>query len=60
MNAGREVRVIVNDKLVNDSKALELSKQIAQKIEEECSYPGWIKVTVVRKMEVSQVSQTAH
>ena len=60
MNAGREVRVIVNDKLVNDSKALELSKQIAQRIEEECSYPGWIKVTVVRKLEVSQVSQAVH
>lgn len=60
MNAGREVRVIVNNKLINDSKALELSKQIAQRIEEECSYPGWIKVTVVRKLEVSQVSQAAH
>ena len=60
MNAGREVRVIVNDKLVNDSKALDLSKQIAQRIEEECSYPGWIKVTVVRKLEVNQVSQAAH
>ena len=60
MNAGREVRVIVNDKRVSDSKALELSKQIAQRIEEECSYPGWIKVTVVRKWEVSQMSQAAH
>ncbi len=60
MNAGREVRVIVNDKRVSDSKALDLSKQIAQRIEEECSYPGWIKVTVVRKLEVSQMSQAAH
>ena len=60
MNAGREVRVIVDDKQVSDSKALDLSKQIAQRIEEECSYPGWIKVTVVRKWEVSQVSQAAH
>jgi len=59
MNAGREVRVIVNDKQVSDSKALELSKQIAQRIEEECSYPGWIKVIVVRKLEVSQMSQVA-
>lgn len=60
MNAGREVRVIVNDKKVSDANALGLSKQIAQRIEEECSYPGWIKVTVVRKLEVSQMSQAAH
>ena len=60
MNAGREVRVIVNDKLVSDLKALHLSKKIAQRIEEECSYPGWIKVPVVRKMEASRMSQAFH
>ncbi len=48
MSAGREIRVIVDSKQISDSKALELSKQVARKIEEECSYPGLIKVTVVR------------
>ena len=51
MNAGREMRVIVNNKKVSDNDALNLSKQIARKIEAECSYPGLIKVTVVRHSE---------
>ena len=59
MNAGREVRVIVNSKKINDEKALKLSQQMAQRIEEECSYPGWIKVTVVRKVEAHQMTQMA-
>ena len=59
MNAGREVRVIVNSKKVSDEKALKISQQMAQRIEEECSYPGWIKVTVVRKMEAHQMTQIA-
>ena len=53
MNAGREIRVIVDSKKINDVKALELSKKIAGKIEEECSYPGLIKVTVVRTVTKS-------
>lgn len=51
MNAGREMRVIVNNKKVSDEQALNLSKQIARKIEKECSYPGLIKVTLVRHSE---------
>ncbi|MCZ0933289.1 MAG: HDIG domain-containing protein [Oligoflexia bacterium] len=52
MNAGREMRVIVDDQKVSDQSALELSKLIARKIEKECSYPGLIKVTVVRHSEI--------
>ena len=48
MSAGREIRVIVDSKKISDTQAVSLSKQIAGKIEEECSYPGLIKVTVVR------------
>lgn len=51
MSAGREMRVIVNNKKVNDKEALNLSQKIARKIEKECSYPGLIKVTVVRHSE---------
>jgi len=49
LSAGREVRVIVDGNRVDDQKALNLSKDIAQKIEDELNYPGLIKVTVVRE-----------
>lgn len=49
LSAGREVRVVVDGHKIDDHKSLTLSKQIATKIEEECNYPGLIKVTVVRE-----------
>jgi ribonucrease Y len=49
LSAGREVRVTVDGGRIDDHKALELSKDIAKKIEEEANYPGQIKVTVVRE-----------
>ncbi len=49
LSAGREVRVMVDGARIDDHKALKLSKEIAQRIEEECNYPGLIKVTVVRE-----------
>ena len=51
MNAGREMRVIIKNEKTSDKEALELSQLIARKIERECSYPGLIKVTVVRHSE---------
>ena len=51
MSAGREMRVIVDHKKVSDEESLDLSRKIARKIEKECSYPGLIKVTVVRHSE---------
>ena len=56
MNAGREMRVIVNHHKVSDQLALELSQLIARKIEKECSYPGLIKVTVVRHSEAVAIA----
>jgi len=49
INAGREVRVIVNATLVNDDEAILLSKEIAKSIEEQVQYPGEIKVSVIRE-----------
>jgi ribonucrease Y len=49
LNAGREVRVIVDGRRVNDEKALVMCRQIADQIEEECQYPGQIKVVVIRE-----------
>ena len=59
MNGGRELRVIVDHKKVSDEQALDISKKLAHRIEEECSYPGWIKVTVVRKVENSQQTRVS-
>ncbi len=49
IQAGREVRVIVSNGKIRDEDAVLLSRDIARKIEEELSYPGQIKVTVIRE-----------
>jgi ribonuclease Y len=48
VQAGREVRVMV-ERRVSDAQAFQLSKEIALKIEAEMTYPGQIKVTVIRE-----------
>ncbi len=57
MNAGRELRAIVNQKNISDSRIVDLSKEIAKKVEQECSYPGLIKVTVIKHIEVSNIAR---
>lgn len=49
IQAGREIRVIVEPSTVNESEAIFLAKDIAKRIEEELTYPGEIKVTVIRE-----------
>ncbi len=49
IQAGREVRIIVDSRVVSDERAYLLAKEIAQKIEKELTYPGIIKVTVMRE-----------
>lgn len=49
IQAGREIRVIVEHEKISDALADQLSVDIAQKIQEELEYPGQIKVTVVRE-----------
>ena len=49
IQAGREIRVIVQNEKVSDEESLMLCKDIAQKIEEELTYPGQIKVIVIRE-----------
>lgn len=49
IQAGREIRVIVENSRVNDDQAFALSKEIARKIETELTYPGQIKVCVIRE-----------
>ena len=50
IQAGREIRVIVENEEISDADAAMLSRDIARKIENELSYPGQIKVTVIREM----------
>jgi ribonuclease Y len=49
IQAGREVRIIVDSGKIADEEAIWLSKDIAKKIEAELTYPGQIKVTVIRE-----------
>jgi ribonuclease Y len=49
MQAGREIRVIVQPDAISDDAALLLSHEIAREIEQELEYPGQIKVTVIRE-----------
>jgi ribonucrease Y len=49
IQAGREVRVMVNPENVNDVGMTQLSEQIARRLEEELQYPGQIKVVVIRE-----------
>lgn len=49
IQAGREIRIMVESDKVNDDEALMLSRDIAKKVESELVYPGQIKVTVIRE-----------
>ena len=50
IQAGRELRIIVNAEKISDEQSIWLSKDVARKIESELQYPGQIKVTVIREM----------
>ena len=49
IQAGRELRVIVGAEEISDDRAAQLSGEIAQKIQEEMTYPGQVKITVIRE-----------
>jgi len=50
IQAGREVRVIVDAKMIDDRISAKIARDIAQKIEHELNYPGEIKVTLIREV----------
>ena len=49
MQAGREIRIVVEPEKLDDYQCKEMAESIAKKIESELKYPGQIKVTVVRE-----------
>ena len=54
MQAGREVRVMVQPAEVDDLAAQVIAREIAKQIEDELTYPGQIRVTVVRESRVDR------
>lgn len=57
IQAGREVRVIVNPEKIDDAQTMFLAKDIAKKIEKELEYPGQIKVNVIREFRASEFAK---
>jgi ribonucrease Y len=57
MQAGRDVRVMVKPDEVDDLGAQLLARDIAKEVEEELTYPGQIKVTVVRESRATEVAR---
>jgi ribonuclease Y len=57
IQAGRELRIIVEPKQVRDDKIAGLAAEIARKIESEMAYPGQIKVTVIRETRASDIAR---
>jgi ribonuclease Y len=57
IQAGRELRIIVNSEKISDEQSIWLSKDVARKIESELQYPGQIKVTVIREMRATEYAK---
>jgi ribonucrease Y len=56
VQGGRELRIYVREDQVTDLRAVELSSEIARKISDELTFPGQIKVTVIRQVEAVEVA----
>jgi len=57
IQAGRELRVIVESEKVNDEKASALSFEISQKIQTDMTYPGQVKITVIRETRAVNIAK---
>lgn len=57
VQAGREVRVMVSPGSVTDGEAAILAREVARKIEDEMTYPGQIKITVIREMRATEFAR---
>ena len=57
IQAGRELRIIVNSEAINEEQSKDLAKQIAKKIEDDLRYPGRIKVTIIRETRIVEYAR---
>ena len=57
IQAGREIRVIVNNDRVDDEVAKNVAREIAKRIEKELKYPGRIKVTLIRETRIVEYAR---
>jgi len=56
IQAGREVRVVVNPNVVSDDRASEIAKEIRQRVEDELQYPSTIRITVIRENRYTETA----
>jgi len=57
LQAGREIRVLVDPEHINDDEAIVMARDMRKKIEEEMEYPGQIKVIVVREKRAIEIAK---
>ncbi len=57
IQAGREIRIIVEPEEVDDARAVLLARDIADRIEQDMEYPGQVQVTVVRETRAVQYAR---
>ncbi len=57
IQAGREIRIVVNSNSVSDADAVVLSRDVVKKIEKELTYPGQIRVTVIREIRAVEYAR---
>jgi ribonuclease Y len=57
VQAGREIRIMVQHELISDDEAARMAREIARKIENEMTYPGQVKVTVIREVRAVEYAR---
>jgi ribonuclease Y len=57
IQAGREVRIVVQPEKISDAEAAQLARDVARKVETDMTYPGQIRVTVVRETRSVEVAK---
>jgi ribonuclease Y len=57
IQAGRELRILVNNDAISEEQSKDLAKQIAKKIENDLHYPGRIRVTIIRETRIVEYAR---
>jgi ribonuclease Y len=57
LQAGREIRIAVQPERISDAEAMQLAREVARKVEAEMTYPGQIRVTVIRETRASELAK---